>query len=327
MIVITGGAGFIGSAVVWALNGRGQTDLLLVDDVDHVEKEHNLAPLKYDRLLTIADFRRQLLSGDLNGSGVAALLHLGACSDTMEDDEAYLLANNVEYSQDIIRWCVDRTVRCVYASSAATYGSGNQGFSDNHELFDQLAPRNVYGRAKLLVDIWARDGGYLDQVVGLRYFNVFGPNEWHKGRMQSVIAKKFPDVRDKGYLELFASQHPDFADGEQDRDFMYVKDAVAVTLWCLDHREVKGVFNVGTGQARAWNDVARALFAALAKEPDIRYIDLPASLAKQYQYHTEADIAKLRSAGLQSAFMGLEESITDYVQQYLVPHRHLGGGG
>ncbi len=324
MIIVTGGAGLIGSAAVWGLNETGRGDIIVVDDVDHDEKEHNIGHLRYERLVGIADFRSQLLAGEWDDKGIEGIVHLGACSDTTESDWEYLLDNNVEYTKDIIRWSVDRSVRCVYASSAATYGDGLLGFSDDHDLFDQLVPLNLYGKSKLLVDIWARDAGYLDQVVGLRYFNVFGPNEWHKEGMRSVIAKKFPDVQDKGYVELFKSEHPDFADGEQDRDFIYVKDAVMATLWFLAQPEIGGVFNVGAGKAETWNSVAESLFASVKKKPDIRYIDLPETLKEQYQYHTQADIKKLRKAGFTPTFWSLEDSIEEYVQKHLAVHRHLG---
>jgi ADP-L-glycero-D-manno-heptose 6-epimerase len=324
MIIVTGAAGFIGSALVWALNSEGRSDLLLVDDVDHEEKEHNIGHLQYERLVGIKEFRQQLLAGDFDASGVEAILHLGACSDTTEDDWDYLLDNNVEYTKDIIRWCADKGIRCVYASSAATYGDGEQGFVDDHKLFNDLTPLNLYGKSKLDVDIWARDGGYLNQVVGLRYFNVYGPNEWHKEHMRSVIAKKFPEVRDKGYIELFKSGHPDYKDGEQDRDFLYVKDAAAATLFAMKQADMAGVYNVGTGIASTWNEVAEALFSALHMKPDIRYVDLPANLKEQYQYHTQADMTKLRAAGWSGAGMTLTAAITDYVQGYLGAHRHLG---
>lgn len=339
MIIVTGAAGFIGSALVWALNREGRSDLILVDDIDHTpafapasrrgsggrsEKEHNLAPLKYEKIIGIKEFRQQLLAGSFNQAGVEAIIHLGACSDTTEDDWNYLLDNNVEYSKDVIRWCVDTNVRCLYASSAATYGDGEQGFRDDHDLFTTLKPLNLYGQSKLDVDTWARDGGYLDQVVGLRYFNVYGPNEWHKEHMRSVIAKKFPEVHEQGYIELFKSEHPDYADGEQERDFLYVKDAVAMTLFFLQHPALHGVYNVGTGKARTWNEVAAALFSALKQKPDIRYIDLPANLKGQYQYHTQADMTKLKGAGWVEAGMTLEAAIADYVQGYLLHHHHLG---
>jgi len=324
MIVITGGAGFIGSALLWALNERGQRNVLVVDEIDHAEKERNLGPLHYEKLIGIKDFREQLLSGDYDSAGVEAVIHLGACSDTTEQDWDYLADNNVEYSKDIIRWCADRGVRCLYASSAATYGDGSLGFSDEHELFDELKPLNLYGKSKLSVDIWARDGGYLDTVVGLRYFNIYGPNEAHKEHMRSVVAKKFEEIRQKETIELFKSYNKKYADGEQERDFMYVKDAVAVTLFLLDQPELAGVYNVGTGEARTWNDMAKAMFAALTLEPDIRYIDMPEQVREHYQYHTQADLTKLAKAGFKASFAGLEQAISDYVARYLVPDLHLG---
>ncbi len=323
MIIITGAAGFIGSALVWALNKQGRSDLLLVDEVDHDEKEHNIGHLKYDRLVGIKEFGQQLQAGDFNAAQVDAILHMGACSDTTEGNWEYLLDNNVEYTKDIIRWCADRGVRCVYASSAATYGDGSQGFSDNHDLFERLQALNLYGKSKLLVDIWARDGGYLEHAVGLRYFNVYGPNEQHKEHMQSVIAKKFPQIQDKRYIELFKSNNPEYRDGEQERDFLYIKDAVAMTLFFLQNKEAAGVYNIGTGKARTWNEVAAAMFSAMEQTPDIRYVELPENLEGQYQYHTEADITKLQKAGWKAPIGTLEESIQDYVQNYLLPHKHL----
>ncbi|MEX0650131.1 MAG: ADP-glyceromanno-heptose 6-epimerase [Candidatus Andersenbacteria bacterium] len=323
MIIVTGGAGFIGSALVRALNERGETNVLIVDDVDHEEKEHNIGHLSYEQLVGIKDFRERLLAGEYDNAGVTAVLHMGACSDTTETDWEYLLDNNVQYSKDIIRWCFDRGVRCIYASSAAAYGDGEQGYSDSHDLFEELKPLNLYGKSKLEVDIWARDGKYLDKVVGLRYFNVFGPNEWHKEGMRSVICKKFPELAAGQPMTLFRSDDPDYQDGGQMRDFIYVKDVVSATLFFMDN-EVAGVFNVGTGKARTWNHVAKAMFAALDKEPSIQYIDMPDNLKGQYQNFTQADIHKLQEAGFTQPFMTLEEAIADYILNYLVPHKHLG---
>ncbi len=335
MIVITGAAGFIGSALLWALNERGESNILLVDDVGHDEKECNIAPLKYEELVGIKEFRERLRAGDydptsprLRGAGIEAILHMGACSSTTETDWEYLLDNNVEYSKDIIRWCSDRGARCVYASSGATYGDGARGYSDDHALFGELVPLNLYGKSKLLVDIWARDGGYLNPptggVAGVRYFNVFGPNEYHKGEMASVPFKKFHQMQQEGVVELFKSNHPDFGDGEQKRDFIYIKDVLAATLWLLDHREAAGIYNVGTGKARSWNDVARAMFFAVGKMPNIRYVDMPANLKNQYQNFTQADISKLRATGYGEEMTELEDAIADYVQNYLIPKKSLG---
>lgn len=324
MIVVTGGAGFIGSALVAALNKRGQTDIWIVDEVDHPEKKHNLAPLSYTRLLGISEFRNGIAEGAYNNAGITGLVHLGACSSTLEMRVEYLKDVNVEYSKELIAWSVAHGVRMVYASSAATYGDGEHGYVDAPELFDVLKPLNPYGASKLAVDIWARDAGYLTQVAGVRYFNVFGPNEFHKEGMRSVMAKKFPDIAAGRGIELFKSYVPEYGDGEQVRDFIYVKDAVAMTLFLLDTPAVSGVFNVGTGHARSWNAVARALFAATGMPEDIRYVDMPAPLKEQYQYFTEADMSSLMQAGWQGTTYSLEDAIREYVTDYLAPHRHLG---
>jgi len=324
MIIVTGAAGFIGSALVWALNERGETDILLVDDVDHDEKEHNIAHLKYEKLVSKKDFRRKLLAGDYDDAGVTAILHMGANSSTTETDWEHLKDNNVEYTQDMIRWCTDKGARCVYASSGATYGDGSKGYDDDPEMFNALEPLNLYGKSKLDVDIWARDGKYLDTVVGLRYFNVFGPNEWHKEGMRSLINKTFEGLQAGESMKLFKSENPDYKDGEQMRDFVYIKDVVDVTLFMMDHVEVGGVFNVGAGTARSWKDVAKAMFVALDKEEDIEYIDMPDNLKGKYQYFTEANIDRLREVGYTGKMTLLEDAVGDYIQNYLISHKHLG---
>lgn len=324
MIIVTGGAGFIGSALVWALNARGERDIVIVDALDHDEKEHNMAPLKYERLIAGDEFRRQIAAGDFNDSRVSAVLHMGAISSTTEQDWEKLHDVNVSFSQEIIRWCTDRSVRCLYASSGAVYGDGTAGYSDDATLFEKLSPLNLYGKSKLLVDIWARDSGYLDTVVGVRYFNVFGPNEYHKGHMRSVISKKFDEVQRGGALKLFKSNKEQYKDGEQKRDFLYVKDAAAATLFLLEHPRAAGVFNIGTGRARTWNDVALALFTALGMPTAIEYIELPDILKDQYQNYTQADIRRLRAAGHGAQMTVLEVAVNDYVRQYLALHRHLG---
>ncbi|MBI4022493.1 MAG: ADP-glyceromanno-heptose 6-epimerase [Candidatus Andersenbacteria bacterium] len=324
MIIVTGGAGFIGSALVWALNARGERDIVIVDALDHDEKEHNVAPLAYERLLGGNEFRQQLAAGEFDRAEVKAVLHMGAISSTTEQDWNKLQDVNVSFTQEIIRWCADHSVRCVYASSGAVYGDGAAGYSDEAALFDRLQPLNLYGKSKLLVDIWARDGGYLKSAVGVRYFNVFGPDEYHKKHMRSVIAKKFDEVQRGEALKLFRSNNVQYKDGEQQRDFLYVKDAAAATSFLLDQPQAAGVFNIGTGRARTWNDVAHGLFGALRRQPCIEYIDLPADLKDQYQNFTQADITRLRAAGWRQKMTSLEDAVTEYVQQYLIPHRHLG---
>ncbi len=323
MIIVTGGAGFIGSALIAKLNERGQTDILVVDELDHAQKQRNLQPLTYTSLVGISEFRRRLKSGEYDNAGVEGILHMGACSATTEHNWKYLQDNNVDYSKDLITWCANNNARCIYASSAATYGDGSLGFNDDHSKFEDFEPLNPYGKSKLLVDIWARDEGLLESCAGVRFFNVFGPNEWHKGGMRSLVNKKFPEIENGQVFTLFKSDHPDYADGAQERDFIYVDDAVDASLWLLDNPQANGVFNVGTGIARTWNDLASAMYKALDKTENISYIEMPDNLKNQYQYHTLANISKLRAAGYAKEFSSLEDSIQDYIQNYLVPDLHL----
>ncbi|MEX1997161.1 MAG: ADP-glyceromanno-heptose 6-epimerase [Candidatus Andersenbacteria bacterium] len=324
MIIITGAAGFIGSALLWALNQRGEKNILLVDNIDDNRKERNISSGTYKELLSIEDFHQRLRKGAFTARQIQAILHMGAISSTTETDWQKLQTFNVEYTQDVIRWCVEHAVRCIYASSGQTYGRGEQGFSDATSLFDKLKTTTLYGQSKLLVDIWARDAGYLEQIVGLRYFNVFGPNEQHKKHMRSVIAKQYDLVKEKGVMELFRSYRSDYPDGGQQRDFLYIKDAVAATLFFLDNVAVTGMYNVGTGNARSWNEVAGALFATLHKPPAITYVEMPEDLKAGYQYFTQADITALKAAGFTTPFMPLEEAVADYVGNYLERDKHLG---
>jgi ADP-L-glycero-D-manno-heptose 6-epimerase len=326
MFIVTGGAGFIGSALVWGLNKRGQEGILIVDSVTDDEMEHNLAPLRYETIISGNRFRQKLAQGEYASGDVEAVFHMGAISSTTERDWHKFQDVNIDFSQEVIRWCSDQGVRCVYASSGATYGDGAKGYSDDHALFDQLRPLNLYGRSKLMVDVWARDAGYLNKVAGLRYFNVFGPNEWHKGNMRSVIAKQFDAVHAGQPIRLFKSYNSDYGDGDSVRDFVYVKDVVRATLFFLDSPDAVGIFNVGSGRARSWNDVARAVFEALATRPSIEYVDMPEALRAQYQYFTQAEIAKLKQAGFRDMFVGLEDAVADYVKNHLISHKHLGGG-
>lgn len=321
MIIVTGGAGLIGSALIWGLNQRGQRDVLVVDDVDHPEKERNLKPLKYERLVGIQAFRKEIQAGNVSAE---AILHMGAISSTFEKSWERLQELNISYTQAVVQWAVKNNIRCVYASSAATYGDGSCGYCDDHALFGSLKPLNLYGKSKLMVDIWTRDAGYLKSVAGLRYFNVFGPNEYHKGEMRSVVAKKFEELQQRGVVELFKSNDPQYQDGEQQRDFAYIKDAMEATLFFLDKPELGGVYNIGTGVAETWNTVTTAIFAAVNRPTNIKYIPLPEALAHQYQNFTQADITKLRAAGYDKAFTDVGVAVTDYIQNYLTHGRHLG---
>jgi len=258
-------------------------------------------------------------------SSVESVFHLGACSDTTETNASYLIKNNYEYSKLLAQWATDAGIRFIYASSAATYGDGSAGFSDDQEKIEILKPLNMYGYSKHLFDLWARRTGLLKKLVGLKYFNVFGPNEYHKADMRSFVIKAFEQIIATGKVRLFKSYKPEYADGEQLRDFIYVKDAVDMTLFFYDNPQISGLFNIGTGKARTWNDLAKAVFAAMGKEPNIEYIEMPDSIRNQYQYFTEADIANLRKAGCDKETTPLEDAIKDYVQNYLQKDGYLTG--
>jgi ADP-L-glycero-D-manno-heptose 6-epimerase len=319
MIVVTGGAGFIGSALVHGLNQKGIEDIWLVDDIDHPKKQKNLDTLTYARWVGKDDFLNEVTGL----KGCSAILHMGACSSTTETNETYLRKNNFEYTQSIAKYCLKNNVRFIYASSAATYGAGENGYSDDESKLETLVPLNLYGYSKQYFDLWAKEVGALKTIVGLKYFNVFGPNEYHKGDMQSMVRKGFLQARDVDTLNLFKSYKPGYEDGGQERDFLYVRDAVAMTLYFLERKDIGGIFNVGSGKARNWNDLALAVFQALNKKLNIKYIEMPKSIRNQYQYHTCAEMEKIRSAGYKESITSLEEGILDYIKNYLIPEKHL----
>ncbi len=313
--VVTGGAGFIGRNVVAELNRRGVERILMVDDLGTDERWKNLRGLVVEEIWPIERFREAVRSNGL--PPVKTVYHLGACSRTTETDADYLLDNNTRYTRELCEWCLERGTRFVYASSAATYGDGSHGYSDADEATPGLMPLNMYGMSKHLFDLWALRSGILGRVAGLKYFNVYGPGEDHKGDMRSVVHKAFGQIRETGRVRLFKSCRPDYADGEQVRDFVYVKDAVDVTLFCGENDKASGLFNCGTGRARSWNDLAQATFAAMGREPCIEYIEMPESLRDKYQYFTQAEMGKLRAAGYDQPFTSLEDGIRDYVQDHL----------
>jgi ADP-L-glycero-D-manno-heptose 6-epimerase len=324
MIVVTGGAGFIGSALIAALNKRKIKDILVVDQLGCDQRWKNLRGLSYADYIDKEDFIEAV---SLNGLGfeVEAIFHLGACSDTTETDASYLIKNNYLYTKELAQWAVADGIRFVYASSAATYGDGSQGFSDDIKNIENLRPLNMYGYSKHLFDMWAKEAGLLKEIVGLKYFNVFGPNEYHKAVMRSFPIKAYEQINATGKVRLFKSYNPDYADGGQVRDFIYIKDAVDMTLFFLDNPRLAGLFNIGTGEPRSWNDLAKATFAAMGKKPDIEYIDMPDTIRNQYQYYTCADMTKPRKAGYTHRSATLEEAITDYVQNYLQKEAYLSG--
>jgi ADP-L-glycero-D-manno-heptose 6-epimerase len=324
MIVVTGGAGFIGSALIAALNSRGVSDILVVDQLGCDQRWKNLRNLSFADYVEKDDFLEMIMARK-SPSGIKAVLHMGACTDTTETDASYLIKNNYEYSKLLAQWATDADIRFIYASSAATYGDGSAGFSDNEKEIESLRPLNPYGYSKQLFDLWARKAGLLKKIVGLKYFNVFGPNEYHKGEMRSFVVKAFEQINAKGKVGLFKSYKSEYKDGEQMRDFLYVKDAVDMTLYFLDNPAAGGLFNIGTGRARTWNDLVKAVFAAMEKKPNIEYIEMPESIRNQYQYFTQADTTKLKQAGYKKETTPLEDAIKDYVQNYLQKDAYLTG--
>ncbi len=310
--IITGAAGFIGRNLVAELNARGETDLLLVDELGSSEKWKNLVGLHYEDIWDPETFRQAILDG-ASGAGVKALIHLGACSATTETDADYLLDNNYRTTRDLCEWCLEQGVRFVYASSAATYGNGEKGYSDADEGTPNLRPLNMYGYSKHMFDLWALKNDLLDEIAGVKYFNVYGPYEDHKGDMRSVVYKSFEQIHESGGVKLFRSHRPDYEHGKQLRDFVYVKDAVDVTLWLAESGSPGGLYNCGTGQARSWLDLANAVFAAMGKEPDIEFIDMPEALQSKYQYYTQAEMSKLQQAGYDKVFTPLEEGVAQTV--------------
>jgi ADP-L-glycero-D-manno-heptose 6-epimerase len=324
-VLVTGGAGFIGSVLVRELNRRGCTNVAIADYPANAEKRGNLACLKFSEYLEPNVLLYSLNSGSLGKFDF--VFHLGASSSTTETDEIYLRKNNFEYSRDLADWALRSGVRFVYASSAATYGDVKASIDDTDpRLLESLSPLNPYGRSKQLMDLYAWRHGWLDRVVALKYFNIFGPNEQHKGEMQSVVRKSYAQIRETGVIRLFKSHRPEYRDGEQKRDFLYVKDAVAMTLHLAATRDAHGIFHIGSGEANAWNDLANFVFDALGQKPCIEYIDMPETLREQYQYFTQADIRKLLATGYAKPITPLADAVRDYVVNYLVPGVCLSGG-
>jgi ADP-L-glycero-D-manno-heptose 6-epimerase len=322
-ILVTGGAGFIGSALIWALNLKGIDDILVCDFLGTDEKWRNLVPLRFDDFIP-PDKLLDRIEGSPNSlDAISAVFHLGACSATTERDLGYLMRNNFEFTKILGEWSAQRKIRFTYASSAATYGDGSAGMKDDESLLDSLRPLNGYAFSKQRFDLYAARRGLLSQFVGLKYFNVFGPNEGHKGDMRSVVHKAFQQVQATGKIQLFKSYHPDYPDGEQKRDFLYVKDAVEMTLFLASNPAATGIYNLGFGRARTWLDLANAVFSALGKPPAIEFIEMPEALRPNYQNFTEANIDKLLGLGFKGPRFPLEEAVRDYVQNYLAPGRPL----
>jgi ADP-L-glycero-D-manno-heptose 6-epimerase len=323
-ILITGGAGFIGSALVWELNRRGCENIVVCDRLSTDEKWKNLVPLKFADYIDGNDLLQAVLHSPGKLGHFDHVLHLGACSATTERDADYLMRNNYEFTKQLCQWSLANQTRFVYASSAATYGDGAHGMDDQMPDIHALRPLNMYGYSKHLFDLHARREGWLPHIVGLKYFNVYGPNEDHKADMRSLVHKACGQILATGKVQLFKSHRPDYKDGEQMRDFLYVKDAIRMTLHLAETPAAGGLFNLGSGAAHTWIELATAIFTALGKEPNIEFIDMPEHLQSKYQYYTCADITKLRGSGFRTEITPLAEAVRDYVQGYLVPDKRLG---
>jgi ADP-L-glycero-D-manno-heptose 6-epimerase len=323
-ILITGGAGFIGSALVWELNRRGCENIVVCDRLSTDEKWKNLVPLKFADYIDGNDLLQAVQNAPAKLGRFDHVLHLGACSATTERDADYLMRNNYEFTKQLCQWSLAHQTRFVYASSAATYGDGAHGMDDQMPDIHTLRPLNMYGYSKHLFDLHAKREGWLPKIVGLKYFNVYGPNEDHKADMRSLVHKACGQILATGKVQLFKSHRHDYKDGEQMRDFLYVKDAIRMTLHLAETPSAGGLFNLGSGKAHTWVELATAIFTALGKEPNIEFIDMPEHLQSKYQYYTCADIAKLRASGFTQEITALTEAVRDYVQGYLVPDKRLG---
>jgi len=320
-IVVTGAAGLIGSALIWALNRHGLVDILAVDRMDESEKWRHLVPLRFTDYIEADRFALQADENRAFFGNVGTVFHLGACSSTTERDAAYLIRNNYEYTKMLAHWAVDTEARFVYASSAATYGALEDQLSDESDLH-ALRPLNMYAYSKQLFDLYAARTRLSERIVGLKYFNVFGPNEDHKGDMRSVVCKAYEQIRASGSVKLFKSYRPEFRDGEQRRDFVYVKDAVAMTI-AVAQSDTTALVNIGSGLAQTWLDLVRPIFPALNLPERIEFIEMPESLRPKYQYSTRARIDRLRASGYAAPITPLADAVRDYVTNYLVPSRVL----
>ena len=324
MWIVTGGAGLIGSAVVWYWNTQGITDILIVDHLGESEKWKNLRALRYSDYLEKDDFLPRLARGEFDGK-IEGIMHLGACSATTELDATYLINNNFRYTAELAEYAVRNNIRMVYASSCATYGDGTLGYKDDESAIEELRPLNMYGYSKQMFDLYAKQRGWLDKLVGCKFSNVYGPNEFHKGNMRSVVLRAFEQITATGKMGLFKSYNPEYADGEFKRDFLYVKDAVKM-LWHLAcvNKDAHGLFNIGSGRAETWNALAEAAFSALGKPCNIEYIEMPEHLRSKYQYYTCAEMDKLRAAGYTQEATSLKDAVHDYLVNYCLQGKYLG---
>jgi ADP-L-glycero-D-manno-heptose 6-epimerase len=321
MIILTGGAGMIGSIIAWHLNTiLNENQFVIVDDFIHTDQEKNISKRNFSEFIYKNDLQKYLSKNNK----VSAVIHMGAISDTTENNFNQLLSSNIRYSQMLWSWCTENNVPFIYASSAATYGLGEHGYNDSEEDINNLSPLNAYGYSKHFFDQWVLQQIQVQpttppQWCGLKFFNVYGPNEYHKGRMASVVYQAFKQYKKEQEIRLFKSDHPDFDDGMQLRDFVYVKDAVECVVYLLNNQNISGLFNVGTGKAGSFKAIGESVANNLGGDNSaIKYIDLPSDLKEKYQYFTEANINKIRSVGFESKFKNISDGISDYMQNYLI---------
>ncbi len=326
MIVVTGGAGFIGSAIVWKLNAMNETDIMIVDSLGKSEKWKNLRNLKYSDYLEKDIFLEKIEKKFFDGNDIECIFHLGACSSTTERDCRYLVINNFEYTKKLAEFAVEHEIRFIYASSAATYGAGENGYSDNEKFLEKLQPLNMYGYSKQMFDLYAMRKKIMPKIVGLKFFNVFGPNEYHKDDMRSLAHKAYYQIKETGSVNLFKSYHPEYKDGEQKRDFIYIKEAVSKSVAFLEYFKTNGIFNIGASKACTWIELVTPIFKALKKPVKINFIEMPEHLKPKYQYYTAADMTKFDSEISDKKMIqtfSLNEAVTDYVLNYLEKDGYL----
>lgn len=321
MILVTGGAGFIGSAIIWELNNRGISDIVISDHLGESEKWKNLRALRYTDYFEKNELLEHIVFDSLPYK-IDCIIHMGACSSTTERDCSYLALNNFEYTKTLAEYCIAKNIRFIYASSAATYGDGSLGFRDNESEMEELRPLNMYGYSKQMFDLYANKKGYLDRITGIKFFNVYGPNEYHKNDMSSKIYKAYFEIISTGKIKLFKSYNDKYKDGDSVRDFVYVKDCAKIICDMMAKKEITGIYNLGSGKARSWNDLAIAVFKSMGLPVNIEYFDMPDELKGKYQYFTESDNSKLNSIDIE--ITGLEKGIDDYINNYLSADKYLG---
>ncbi len=325
-LIVTGGAGFIGSAIIWKLNQLGFDDILVVDSLGESIKWKNLVGLKFKDYIEKDDFLTNILNGKYDNLNIDTMIHMGACSSTVGFDNRYYIKNNYEYSKELCKFAVRNGIRFIYASSGATYGDGSNGFEDDENKLEVLRPLNMYGYSKHLFDLWVKNNGLFDKkyrVVGLKYFNVFGPNEYHKGDMRSFVIKAFEQIKKYKKVKLFKSYLEGCPDGEQKRDFIYIKDAVDMTLHFFEKSDLVGIYNIGSGEVHTFNELVETVFDTLGEKVEIEYIDMPEGIKDQYQYFTKAEMKKFFSSGYNKKLRNFRDAIREYVLKYLVDNKYL----